>query len=69
MAVSGSAAIAAKFAAVSSMVRPAAAAVSMTIRPLPKSNGSAGVTRSSFTTSSVAVVISADFTCPGVQSG
>ena len=33
------------------------------------SNGSAGVTRSSLTTSVMAVVIIADLICPGVQSG
>ena len=38
-------------------------------RPAPMSNGSAGVVRSSLTTSVIAVVISADLIWPGVQSG
>jgi hypothetical protein len=39
------------------------------MRPEPMSNGSASVAPSSLNTAPEAVVISADFTCPGVQPG
>ena len=39
------------------------------MEPAPRSNGSAGVTPSSFTTDCTDDVISADLICPGVQSG
>src|SRR5262245_18419244 len=68
-AVSGSLAMAAKLSAVSLNVTGAALAAPMSIRPLPRSNGSAGVLRSSLTTSVVAVVMRADLIWPGPQSG
>ena len=46
-----------------------ALASATSIRPAPKSNGSAGVVRSSLTTSVVAVVIRADLIWPGVHDG
>ena len=55
--------------AVSSNTIGASPALLRSTRPPPKSNGSAGVTRSSLTTSVIAVVISADLIAPGVQSG
>ena len=55
--------------AVSSNTIGASPALFRSTRPAPKSNGSAGVTRSSLTTSVIAVVISADLIAPGVQSG
>ena len=58
-----------KSAAGVSKVRAASAARSIRRRPEPLSNGSAGVARSSLVMAVVAVVLSADRTCPGVQSG
>src|SRR6188472_57989 len=69
MAVSGLSPRAAKSAADSSNVSGAAAACATSMRPEPKSNGSAGVVRSSLTTSVVAVVIRADLIWPGVHVG
>jgi hypothetical protein len=46
--------------AVSSNVRPGLAAMSRLIRPLPTSNGPAGVCSSSLTTVNLALVISAE---------
>jgi hypothetical protein len=56
----GSLASAAIRAAVSSNVRPGIQELCSWMRPAPKSNGSAGVTPSSLTTLSTAVVMSAD---------
>ena len=62
MALSSSAVRAAKSAADSSSVSGDAAAAATSIRPDPKSNGSAGVVRSSFLTFVIAVSMSADLT-------
>src|SRR4051794_34357993 len=53
----------------SSNTTGAAPATLRSTRPAPKSNGSAGVVRSSLTTLVTDVVISADLIAPGVQSG
>ena len=69
MRCSGSAAEATKSAYVSSNTSVGSTARFTRIEPAPSSNGSAGVTPSSFTTLVSAEVISADLIIAGDQSG